>query len=200
MMASAKEDDVATVKDNSSSPPKYTSAGGVESPNPSAPPLPPPPYTEQPSYPVHATGQAIPALLPNGATLPGCQTPPSGVDIHQYQTPLNYSQQMFYQGAPGGLVVTGHPGNIMMPLSSQDTTIPEDHKILAWFACLCCFCPVGILAVIRSSQVHTHLARSDVNSARIASAGAKKYALIAISIGTSFIAFIALIQIIAFTT
>ena len=79
----------------------------MESPNPSAPPLPPPPYTEQPSYPVHATGQAIPALLPNGATLPGCQTPPSGVDIHQYQTPLNYSQQMFYQGAPGGLVVTG---------------------------------------------------------------------------------------------
>ena len=49
-------------------------------------------------------------------------------------------------------------------------------------------------------QVHTHLARSDVNSARIASAGAKKYALIAISIGTSLIAFIALIQIIAFTT
>ena len=49
-------------------------------------------------------------------------------------------------------------------------------------------------------QVHTHLARSDVNSARIASAGAKKYALIAISIGTSFIAVIALIQIIAFTT
>ena len=56
---------------------------------------------------VHATGQAIPALLPNGATLPGCQASPSGVDIHQYQTPLNYSQQMFYQGAPGGLVVTG---------------------------------------------------------------------------------------------
>ena len=71
----------------------------MESPNSSAPPLPPPPYTEQPSYPVHATGKAIPALLPNGASLPGCQTPPSGVDIH--------SQQMFYQGAPGGLVVTG---------------------------------------------------------------------------------------------
>ena len=100
------EDDVATVKD-SSSPPKYTSTGGVESPHPSAPPLPPPQYTEQPPYPVHATGQAIPALLPNCATLPSCQAPPSGVDIHQYQTPLNYPGQMFYQGASGGLVVTG---------------------------------------------------------------------------------------------
>ena len=99
---------MATVKDNSSSPPKYTSTGDVESLHPSAPPLPPPPlHTEQPSYPVHATGQAIPALLPNGATLPGCQASPSGVDIHQYQTPLNYPQQMFYQGASGGLVVTG---------------------------------------------------------------------------------------------
>ena len=102
------EDDVATVKENpSSSPPKYASTGGVESPHPSAPPLPPPPYTEQPSYPVHATGQVIPALLPNGATLPGCQASPSGVDIHQYQTPINYPRQMFYQGASGGLVVTG---------------------------------------------------------------------------------------------
>ena len=97
---------MATVKD-SSSPPKYTSTGGVESPHPSAPPLPPPPYTEQPRYPVHATGQVIPALLPNGATLPGCQASPSGVDIHQYQTPINYPRQMFYQGASGGLVVAG---------------------------------------------------------------------------------------------
>ena len=98
---------MAIVKDNSSSPPKYTSTSGVESPHPSAPPLPPPPYTEQPSYPVHATGQAVPALLPNDATLPGCLAPPSGVDIHQYQTPLNYPRQTFYQGASGGLVVTG---------------------------------------------------------------------------------------------
>ena len=98
------EDDVATVKD-SSSPPKYTSTGGV-SPhqNPSEPP---PPYTEQPSYPGHATGQALPALLPNGATLPGWQAPLSGVDVREYQTPLNNPQQLVYQGAPGGLLVAG---------------------------------------------------------------------------------------------
>ena len=97
------EDDVATAKD-SSSPPKHTSTGGVASQYPSEPP---PPYTEQPSYPVHVTSQAIPALLPNGATLPGCQAPPSEVDLRAYQPPLNYPQQLFYQGAPGGLVVAG---------------------------------------------------------------------------------------------
>ncbi|XP_015761664.1 PREDICTED: proline-rich transmembrane protein 1-like isoform X2 [Acropora digitifera] len=196
MMASAKEDDVATVKDNSSSPPKYTSTGGVESLHPSAAPLPPPPYTEQPSYPVHATGQAIPALLPNGATLPGCQASPSGVDIHQYQTPLNYPGQIFYQGASGGLVVTGQPGNTIMQQAVQLTTIPEDHCMLAWFACLCCFWPVGIIAVIKSARVQSHLDRGDVNSARIASAEAKKYALIAVCIGIAFNVFAALSPII----
>lgn len=169
MMASPKaEDDVATVQDSSSSPPKYTSAGGVASQHPSELP---PSYTEQPSYPINTTGQAIPA---------------SGGDTRGYQTPLNYPQQLFYEGAPGGLVLTGQPGNMMMPLSSQDTTIPEDHKILAWFACLCCFWPVGIIAVLKSTQVHSHLARGDVNSARIASADVKKYALIAVCIGISF--------------
>ena len=120
---------MATVTDNSSSPPKYTSTSGVESPHPSAPPLPPPPYTEQPSYLVHATGQAVPALLPNDATLAGCQAPPSGVDIHQYQTPLNYPGQMFYQGASGGLVVTGV--SVLL-----DRCLNPKNSLAAFFVCL----------------------------------------------------------------
>ena len=44
----------------------------------------------------------------------------------------------------------------------------------------------GVLIIIHANQlqVHEHLDRGDVNSARIASAGAKKYALIAIFTGT----------------
>ena len=38
-------------------------------------------------------------------------------------------------------------------------------------------------------QVHRQLARGDINSARIASANAKKYALIAVCIGTTFVVF-----------
>ncbi|XP_015777277.1 PREDICTED: tumor suppressor candidate 5 homolog isoform X2 [Acropora digitifera] len=132
----------------------------------------PPAYSEHSSYPAHAAGQAI----------PGYHAPPSGVD--EYQTLLNNPQQLSYLGTSEGLVVAGQPGNTIMHKAVQGNTIPEDYKTLACFACLCCFCPVGIVAVCKSNEVHEHLDRGDVNSARIASAGAKKYALIAIFIGT----------------
>ena len=46
-------------------------------------------------------------------------------------------------------------------------------------------------------QVQSHLARGDVNSARIASADAKKYARIAVCIGTSlFVLSFALVTIV----
>ena len=46
-------------------------------------------------------------------------------------------------------------------------------------------------------QVRRHLARGDINSARIASANAKKYALIAVCIGVTFaVFFVALPQLI----
>ena len=46
-------------------------------------------------------------------------------------------------------------------------------------------------------QVQSHLNRGDVNAARIASAEAKKYALIAVCIGIVSFVFIALFEIIA---
>ena len=45
------------------------------------------------------------------------------------------------------------PGNTIMQQAVQLTTAPEDFSTLAWFACLCCFCPVGIIAVIQSVRV-----------------------------------------------
>ena len=45
------------------------------------------------------------------------------------------------------------PGNTIMQQAVQLTTIPEDHCLLAWLACLCCFWPVGIIAVIKSIRV-----------------------------------------------
>ena len=97
------EDDVATIKD-SSSPPKYTGTGHVASQYPSDPRS---PFPEQPSYVVYVPGQPISAWSPNNATLPGHQSPPSEVGIHEYQTLLNYPQQLFYQGTcvRGGFLV-----------------------------------------------------------------------------------------------
>ena len=48
-------------------------------------------------------------------------------------------------------------------------------------------------------QVQSHLARGDVNAARIASAEAKKYARIAVCIGATFFVFFGIFQIIVFT-
>ena len=45
------------------------------------------------------------------------------------------------------------PGNMVMGQVFQGTTIPEDHKALAWFSCLCCFWPVGMIAVLKSTEV-----------------------------------------------
>ena len=43
-------------------------------------------------------------------------------------------------------------------------------------------------------QVHNHLARGDVNSARIASADAKKYGRMAVCIGTTFFVFFSVLS------
>ena len=55
---------------------------------------------------------------------------------------------------------------------------------------------ISILIMIHANhlQVQSHLARGDVNSARIASAEAKKYALIAVCIGAAFVVFSILFQ------
>ena len=45
------------------------------------------------------------------------------------------------------------PGNVGVGQVVQGTTIPEGHKALTWFACLCCFWPVGIIAVLKSTEV-----------------------------------------------
>lgn len=84
------EDDVATIKD-SSSPPKYTGTDHVASQYPSDPcsPLP-----EQPSYEVYVPGQPMSAWSPNNATLPVRQSLLSEVGILEYQTLLNYPQQL----------------------------------------------------------------------------------------------------------
>ena len=49
-------------------------------------------------------------------------------------------------------------------------------------------------------QAQSHLARGDVNSARIVSAEAKKYALIAVCIGIALYVFIVLFQTIVISS
>lgn len=116
------------------------------------------PFPEQPTYVVYAPGQPISAWSPNNATLPGRQSPPSEPAENRI---------------------------IREPSQSQETPIP-DYRMLSWIAFSFCCWPIGLIAVCKSSQVQSHLANGDRDSARIASAAAKKYALIAIYVGTAF--------------
>ncbi|XP_067043764.1 proline-rich transmembrane protein 1-like [Acropora muricata] len=113
------------------------------------------PFPEQPSYVVYAPGQPISAWSPNNATLPGHQSPPS--------EPVE---------------------NRIIREPSQETPIP-DYSALSWIAFSFCCWPIGLIAVYKSSQVQSYLASGDRDSAIIASAAAKKYAQIAIYVGTA---------------
>lgn len=137
---------------------------------------PPPPYTELPCvYPA-------PAWLQSGARFPGYQVPPTELNLSGNQPPSNHPWQL-HQSAPVAFVVRAQPGNMVVHQAFQECTIPADHWNLSWFACLCCFWPLGIVAVQKSKQVHMYLARGDFNSARIASSSARKFAWAAICIG-----------------
>lgn len=55
------------------------------------------------------------------------------------------------------------PGNSRMCQAFQETTIPEDHKVLEWFACLCCFWPVGT----KSNQLRYQYTNLGSNNVRL---------------------------------
>ncbi|XP_057308465.1 uncharacterized protein LOC130646310 [Hydractinia symbiolongicarpus] len=64
----------------------------------------------------------------------------------------------------------------------QAVSIPN-YAVLSWLACLLCCCPIGIAAIIKSSEVNRALAVNDVPRAYKASDAAKKLAIAAIICG-----------------
>ncbi|MBQ7952862.1 MAG: CD225/dispanin family protein [Alistipes sp.] len=58
------------------------------------------------------------------------------------------------------------------------TQKPNDHLVLAILTTLCCCMPLGIVSIIRSTQVNSYWAAEKYDEAMQASADAKKWALI----------------------
>lgn len=114
------------------------------------------PLPEQPSYVVYVPGQPMSAWSPNNATLPVRQS-----------------------------LLSEPAGNRIIRAPSQETPI-QDYRMLSWIAFSFCCWPIGLIALYKSGQVRSHLGNNDRESARIASAEAKKYAQIAIYVGTAF--------------
>ena len=58
------------------------------------------------------------------------------------------------------------------------TQKPNDHLVLAILTTLCCCMPLGIVSIIRSTQVNSYWAAEKYDEAVQASADAKKWALV----------------------
>jgi predicted secreted protein len=66
-------------------------------------------------------------------------------------------------------------------------TRPDDHCLLAWFSCLFCCWPMGLVAICKACQVRERYENRDIDGAYIASASAKAWAVRAIVVGTCLV-------------
>ncbi|XP_052222497.1 proline-rich transmembrane protein 1-like isoform X2 [Dreissena polymorpha] len=62
-------------------------------------------------------------------------------------------------------------------------TLPHDYTTQAWLACLCCFWPTGLLAILKASEARDALARGDLYGAQSASNQARTMVRISYVVG-----------------
>lgn len=150
----------------------------------------PPPYPQQSGYP----GQPVHQVQPGYPDPPGYPGQPG------YHAPPGYpGQPMHHAASMGGFMVsTAQPGPAYMVHPLPQAT-PPDYQGLAWFACLCCCWPLGIVAILKSNEVRNSIARGDYNSATIASNSARNFAYMAIGLGIAFLVMYIISMVMIFT-
>ncbi|XP_071802065.1 uncharacterized protein [Asterias amurensis] len=94
------------------------------------------------------------------------------------------------------------PVNIMMTAPTTQTiistthTMPNDHFGFALFVCLCCFWPIGIVALIKANEVRSRFNTGDMLGANQASADARKFSMIGLGIGIASVVISIIITIV----
>ncbi|CAG5114494.1 unnamed protein product [Candidula unifasciata] len=111
---------------------------------------------------------------------------------HPQYYPPNQGSAPYYQVIH--MVVTQPATNVTQVVSVQD------NMGLAIFACLCCFWPLGIVAILRASESRDAMNRGDLNGARVSASDARKFSLISICIGVVLILIAIIVPIIVVTT
>lgn len=81
------------------------------------------------------------------------------------------------------------PGVIVAPQIA-----PPDYCGLAWFACLFCFWPTGICAILKSNETRHAINRGDLITANQLSLETRKLANMSIGIGITIIVVIIIIR------
>ncbi|KAL8590751.1 hypothetical protein ACOMHN_064854 [Nucella lapillus] len=163
----------------------------------------------------HAPGQAP----PDAGKGPGQYPPPGQPGYPPGQPGYPPGQPMYPPGQPGypqgqpgyppgayvqgpygqstsAVVVTQPTGATMVVAQSP----PSDNLLLSIIACLCCFCPTGIFAIMYSCQAKSANEVNDYASAMRYAAQAKKLAIASIIIGIVVMAVFAVIRLVVFSS
>ncbi|XP_031567662.1 proline-rich transmembrane protein 1-like [Actinia tenebrosa] len=120
--------------------------------------------------------------------------PPPAQPAYPYQTP--------YQPPPQPVMTSSVSNNVTIVQANAPQVVvaqvyPYDHCGLAWFACLCCFWPLGIVALINANNARDAINRDDIGNANYYSMMARKYANWSIGVGIIMIVVIIIISVIA---
>ncbi|XP_074646290.1 uncharacterized protein LOC141902456 [Tubulanus polymorphus] len=137
---------------------------------------PPPPYNQPPpgapqyggppgGYPPQQGGQ----YPPQGGQYPpqGGQYPPQGVQ---------------YAAQPVGYYAPGNQ-QIIVAQAAPLANPPSDYLVMAILVLLCCFWPLGIVAVIKSTEVRDAIRRGDGPGAQQLSREARRWCMITLGCG-----------------
>ncbi|XP_076441376.1 proline-rich transmembrane protein 1-like isoform X2 [Babylonia areolata] len=154
----------------------------------------------------HAPGQAPPEVGKNPGTM-GSPYPPPG----QYpQGAYPPGQPGYPQGqpVPGAYIQGpyGQPTTSVLVTQPTGTTMivaqnpAPDNLMLSIIACLCCFCPTGIFAIMYSCQAKSANEANDYNSAMKYAVQAKKLAITSIIIGIIVMVLSAVLRLVVFST
>ncbi|XP_065655888.1 proline-rich transmembrane protein 1-like isoform X2 [Hydra vulgaris] len=66
--------------------------------------------------------------------------------------------------------------------------LPNSYRATAWFTCLFCCWPLGLMSIKKSNEVETAISLGDIERAQLASKSARNYAIAAVFGGLFVIA------------
>ncbi|PVD23472.1 hypothetical protein C0Q70_16744 [Pomacea canaliculata] len=135
------------------------------------------PYPQGPCpYPQGGPGPYIPGQYPQGPYPPG-----------------QYGQGQYPAGPPSGAVVVQQPSGAAILVTQRQ---PPDNLILSVLACLLCFCPIGMVAVMYSCRAKSANEVLDFQAASRYGSKAKKLAIASIVVGVILVIISVLLRVI----